>query len=98
MTIILNKSKLSPVHFPKIHRSVLRNIAIDYCIFETFMTSICEKKMSAEVRLIHAKQISLYKFYRFKKKQQTQLKTKQVKQDILNEWESMGIPKLSTKC
>ena len=32
------------------------------------MTSICEKKMSAEVRLIHAEQISLYKFYRFKKK------------------------------
>ena len=32
-------------------------------------------------------------FHRFKKKQ-TQLKTKQVKQDILNQWESMGFPKL----
>ena len=30
------------------------------------MTSICEKKISAEVRLIHAEQISLYN-YRFKK-------------------------------
>ena len=33
------------------------------------MTSICEEKISAEVRLIHAEQISLYKFHRFKKKQ-----------------------------
>ena len=32
------------------------------------MTSICEKKISAEVRLIHAEQISSYKFNRFKKK------------------------------
>ena len=33
-------------HFPKIH-SVLRKIATDllYCIFDTFMTSICEKKV-----------------------------------------------------
>ena len=59
-----------------------------------FMTSICEKKNSAEVRLIHAEQISLYKFNRFKKKQQTQLKAKQIKQDILNRWKSMGFPKL----
>ena len=43
------------------------------------MTSIFEKKISAEVRLIHVEQISSYKFHRFKKKQQTQLKTKQVK-------------------
>ena len=33
-----------------------------YCIFETFMTSICEKKILAEVRLVHAEQISLYNF------------------------------------
>ena len=32
------------------------------------MTSICEKKISAEVRLIHEEQISLYKFHRFPKK------------------------------
>ena len=30
-----------------------------YSVFETFMTSICEKKISPEVRLIHAEQISL---------------------------------------
>ena len=51
--------------------------------------------MSAEVRLIiHAEQISLYKFNCFKKKQQTELKTKQIKQDILNQWESIGFPNL----
>ena len=33
------------------------------------MTSISEKKISAEVRFIHAEQTSLYKFHRFKKKQ-----------------------------
>ena len=58
------------------------------------MTEICEKKISAEIRLIHTEQISLNKFHRFKKKQLTQLKTKQVKQDIWNQWESMGFPKL----
>ena len=55
------------------------------------MKSTCEKKISVEVRLIHAEQRSLYKFHRFKKKQQTQPKTKQVKQDILNQWESMDL-------
>ena len=49
------------------------------------MTSIHEKKISAEVRLIHEEQISLYNFIVLrKKKQYTQLKTKQVNQDILN--------------
>ena len=33
------------------------------------MTSVCEKKISAEVMHIHAEQIYLYKFHRFKKKQ-----------------------------
>ena len=33
-----------------------------YCVFETFMTSVCEKKDSAEVWLIHAEQMSLYNF------------------------------------
>ena len=58
------------------------------------MTSISGKKISAEVRLIHAEQISLYNFTILRKKQQTQLKNKQVRQDILNQWESMGFPKL----
>ena len=39
-----------------------------YCIFETFMTSICEKEISGKVRLIHVEEISLYQFHRFKKK------------------------------
>ena len=49
-------------HFPKIYWSVLRKITIDLFIFETFMTSICEKKILVEVRIIHAEQISLYNF------------------------------------
>ena len=59
------------------------------------MTSTCEKKISAEVRLIHAEQISSYNFIVLRKKQLTQLKIKQVEQDILNQWESMGFSKLS---
>ena len=39
------------------------------------------EKILAEMRPIHTEQISLYKFHR-------------VKQDILNQWESMGFPKL----
>ena len=49
------------------------------------MTSIYEKKISAEVRLIHAEQLSLYNFMILRKKQWTQMKTKQLKQDILNQ-------------
>ena len=49
------------------------------------MTSIYEKKTSAEVRLIHAEQMSLYNFIILRKKQWTQMKIKQLKQDILNQ-------------
>ena len=49
-------------------------------------------KISGEVWHIHEKEISLY--YHLKKKQETQMKPKQVKQDILYSWESMGFPKL----
>ena len=53
-------------------------------MFPTFMTSIYEKKISAEVRLIHAEQMS-YVISSFKeKKQWTQMNSKQLKQDILN--------------
>ena len=48
------------------------------------MTSICEKKISAEVRLIHAEQMSLYNFIVLTKKQWTQLGTDQLKQSISN--------------
>ena len=47
------------------------------------MTSIYEKKYSAEVRLIHAEQMSLYNFVILRKKRWTQIKTKKLKQDIL---------------
>ena len=46
------------------------------------MTSICEKKISAEVRLIHAEQMPLYNFIILRKKQWTQMKTKQRKQEL----------------
>ena len=49
------------------------------------MTSIDEKKISAEVWFIHAEQISLYNSIVLRKKQWTQMKTKQLKQDIFNQ-------------
>ena len=55
-------------HFPKIHRSVLLKITIDLLYFwDVYDVNLWEKN-SAEVWLIHAEQISLYKFNRFKKK------------------------------
>ena len=57
------------------------------------MTSISEKTISAEVRLIHAEQIFLYNFIILSKKQWRQMKTKQLKQDILNQEKSIGFPK-----
>ena len=57
------------------------------------MMSIYEKKISGKARLIHAEQISLYNFIILRKKQWTQMKIKQLKQDILNQWESIGFPK-----
>ena len=77
------------IHFPKIHRSVLCKITF-YFIFEMFMTSICEKNISAEVRLIYVEQVSLYIFIVLRKNNRQQLK-----QDILNQWESMGFSKLN---
>ena len=52
------------------------------------------KQISAEVPLIHAERMSLYNFIILRKKQWTQIKTKQLKQDILNQQESIGFPKL----
>ena len=49
------------------------------------MASINEKEISAEARLIHAEQMSLHNFIILRKKQLTQMKTKQLKQDILNQ-------------
>ena len=71
-------------HFPKTVEVFSVKKQLIYFIFETFMTSICEKKISAEVRLIHAEQMSLYNFIVLRKKQKTQLKTEQLKQNISN--------------
>ena len=60
------------------------------------MTSIYEKKNLGKVQLIHAEQMALYNFIILRKKQWTQMKTKQLKQDILNQYESIGFPKLNT--
>ena len=49
------------------------------------MMSIYEKIISAKVWLIHAEQMSLYNFINLRKKQWKQMKTKQLKQDILNQ-------------
>ena len=49
------------------------------------MTSIYEKINSAEVRLIYAEQMPLYNFLILRKRQWTQMKIKQLKQDILNQ-------------
>ena len=80
---------MQTIHFPKIHRSVLCKITF-YFIFEMFMTSICEKNIPAEVRLIYVEQVSLYIFIVLRKNNRQQLK-----QDILNQWESMGFSKLN---
>ena len=80
---------MQTIHFPKIHRSVLCKITF-YFIFEMLMTSICEKNISAEVRLIYVEQVSLYIFIVLRKNNRQQLK-----QDILNQWESMGFSKLN---
>ena len=50
-----------------------------------FFTSTYEKKIPAEVRLIHAEEMPLHNFVILRKKQWTQMKTKQLKQDILNQ-------------
>ena len=49
------------------------------------MTSIYEKSILADVRPIHAEQMSFYNFIVLSKKQWTLMKTKQHKKDILNQ-------------
>ena len=58
------------------------------------MTSFMIKENSAEVRFIHAEQMSLYNSIILRKEQWTHIKIKQLKQDILNQYESIGFPKL----
>ena len=59
-------------------------MTIDLLYFWDVYDVIYEKKISAEVRLLHAEQMSLYNFIILRKNQWTQVKTKQLKQDILN--------------
>ena len=59
------------------------------------MTSIYAKNISEQVRLIHAEEMYLYSFIILRKKQWTQKKAKQFKQDILNQQEFIGFPQLS---
>ena len=83
-------------HFPKIHRSVLCKITIVISYFwDVSDVNLWKKKNSTEVRLTHAEEMPLYNFIVLRRKQQTQLKTKQLKQNILNQWESMGFSKLN---
>ena len=58
------------------------------------MTSCMRKENLAEVRFIHAEQMSLYNLIILRKEQWTHMKIKQLKQDILNQYESIGFPKL----
>ena len=58
------------------------------------MTSFMIKENSAEVRFIHAEQMSLHNSIILRKEQWTHIKIKQLKQDILNQYESIGFPKL----
>ena len=51
-------SQLSSLSENSIEKFSLKQQQI-YFIFETFISSICEKQISAEVRLIHAEQMSL---------------------------------------
>ena len=59
-------------------------MTIDLFYFWDAYDVIYEKKNSAEVRLLHEEQMSLYNFIILRKNQWTQVKTKQLKQDILN--------------
>ena len=53
---------VTKIHFPKIDRSVLRKITITIVFLRCLWRQSARKKVSVEVRLIHAEQISLYNF------------------------------------
>ena len=84
------------IHFREIHRNVFRKITKDVLFLRRIRRQSTRKKTSAEVRLIHAEQMSLYIFIILRKKQWIQMKTKQLKQDILNQQESIGFLKLDS--
>ena len=57
------------------------------------MTSICDKKISAKVRLIHAEHVSLYNFI-FLRKKTIDTAEDLITGDILNQLYSMSFSKL----
>ena len=58
------------------------------------MTLIYEEKNLGRSTAYSCQANLLYNFITLKKKQWTQMKTKQLKQDILNYQESIGLPRL----
>ena len=67
---------------------------IFYCIITTQMTSICEKKNSAEIWLIHAEKMSYRKFHHFIKKSRHSLRLNNSSKTFLNQSKSTGFRRL----
>ena len=63
---------------------------LSFNFYDAYDFNLREKKSSAEVRLFYVEQMPLYKKHHHFMKKETQPKTKQLKQNILNHWESMG--------
>ena len=61
------------------------------------MTSICKKKILGRSTIYSYKTNFFIEFHHFMKKKIKQLKIKQLKQNILNQWESMVFCELSGK-
>ena len=61
------------------------------------MTLIYEEKNLGRSTAYSCQANVLYNFITLKKKQWTQMKTKQLKQDILNHQESTGVPRLNAQ-
>ena len=70
--------------FPKIHKSVPLKITIDLLHFlDVYDVDLWEKNLSRSTTYSYRANV-LYNFIILRKKQLTQMKTKQLKQDILN--------------
>ena len=72
------------LHFSKIYRSVPRKITIGLLYFlDVYDVDLWEKNLARSTAYSCQANV-LYNFITLKKKQWTQMKTKQLKQDILN--------------
>ena len=75
--------------------SVLRKITIDLLYFwDVYGVNLREKNFGRS-KAYSCRTDVLISFRHFKGKKWTQMKTKRVKQDILNQYESIGFPKLN---